>query len=303
MSWNLSPRQLRAGIAGAAVALVCATAWWATRPTLAQPPAKGVAAGMSWQSAPSGVKDSNPGVARQTRSAPGADVAALAVAGTVDSEVATVAQYTSGKYRLLLEDLRGLRAEDVGQLRHDLLTRELLAGAIKSAREADDPAKADEVQRQEAALSKVEGAIRGRLHPSDHATYEALKDADNELFQLDDYAGGIRNVAPLSDADRDSILRTKLAYKTRFRQLVKDAGLMRANLSAAEREYAYAVTSRALEDYKRSYLQEVRQFLADDEQYALLSNYENTEFTAELAKLRSMANGGEHKEVVVAVTR
>ena len=95
-------------------------------------------------------------------------------------------------------------------------------------------------------------------------------------------------VRTLSDADRDSILRTKLAYKTRFRQLVQDSGLMRDNLSATEREYAYAVTSRALEDYRRSYLQEVRQFLVDDEQYALLSNYENTEFTAELAKLRSM---------------
>jgi hypothetical protein len=243
------------------------------------------------------------GFARQTRSEASADVAALAVAGTVDSEVSTVAQYTSGKYRLLLDDLRGLRAEDIGELRRDLLTRELLAGAIKAAREINDPAKADEIQRQEAALAKVEGKIRGRLHPSDHATYEALKDADNELFQLDDYAGGISNVAPLSDADRNSILRTKLAYKARFQQLLQDSGLARDNLSAAEREYAYSVTSRALEDYQRSYLQEVRQFLADDEQYALLSNYENTEFTAELAKLRTMASGGEHKEVVVAVTR
>ena len=288
MSWTLSPRQLRAGIAGAAVAFVCATAWWTTRSTFSHPPAKGVAPGISWQSAPAGDEDANRGFAQGTRSAVAADAEALAVAGTVDSEVATVAQYTSGKYRLLLDDLRGLRAEDTGQLRRDLLTRELLAGSIKAAREANDPAKAAEVQRQEAALAKVEGQIRGRLHPSDHATYEALKDADNELFQLDDYAGGISNVAPLSDADRDSILRTKLAYKTRFRQLVQDSGLMRDNLSAAEREYAYAVTSRALEDYKRSYLQEVRQFLVDDEQYALLSNYENTEFTAELARLRSM---------------
>ena len=42
------------------------------------------------------------------------------------------------------------------------------------------------------------------------------------------------------------------------------------------------MTSRALEDFRRSYLEEVRQYLANDEQFALLSNYEATEFKAEL---------------------
>ncbi len=35
-----------------------------------------------------------------------------------------------------------------------------------------------------------------------------------------------------------------------------------------------------------SYLQEARQYLYDEEQYTLLSNYENSEYDAELDKLR-----------------
>ena len=40
-----------------------------------------------------------------------------------------------------------------------------------------------------------------------------------------------------------------------------------------------------------SYLQEVRQYLYNDEQFALLSNYENSEYAAELEKLRGIAEG------------
>jgi hypothetical protein len=47
--------------------------------------------------------------------------------------------------------------------------------------------------------------------------------------------------------------------------------------------------SRALREYQQSYLQEVRQYLYNDEQYGLLSNYESSEFDAEMARLRSIA--------------
>ena len=48
---------------------------------------------------------------------------------------------------------------------------------------------------------------------------------------------------------------------------------------------------RALEISRDSYLQEVRQYLYNDEQFALLRNYERTEFNDELEKLRRMAYG------------
>ena len=193
---------------------------------------------------------------------------------TADAEDSTIADYASQKYQFLLDDLRYLEAAQVEKLKRALLARERLAGlAIDSD-----------------AMARVEGEIRGLLRPDDYATYETLKDSDLELFKLNEYAAGISNVAPLSTADRESILRTKLAYKERFRQLMLDSGLQRTDLSPAEREYAYSVTSRALEGYRQSYLQEVRQYLANEEQFALLSNYETTEFKAELARLRSMVD-------------
>ena len=200
-----------------------------------------------------------------------------AQAPTADPEESTIAQYTAEKYQFLLDDLHYLDAGQVEQLHRALRERERLAGQAGSA-------------ARDEAIARVEDQIGGLLHPADLAAYQRLRESDLELYKLNEYAGGITNVAPLSAADRKSILWTKLAYKERFRQLLQDSGLARGDLSAAEREYAYSVTSRALEDYRRSYLQEVRQYLANDEQYALLSNYETTEFKAELARLQSMVD-------------
>ena len=186
-----------------------------------------------------------------------------------DPEESTIAQYISEKYQFLLDDLRYLDAKQREQLQRALQQRERLSGE---------------------AQAKAEEQIRGLLNSADYSTYEMLSESDLELFKLNEYAGGISNVAPLSAADREAILRTKLAYKARFRQLLRDSGLERADLSAAEREYAYTKTSRALEDFRRGYLEEVRQYLANQEQFALLSNYEATEFKAELAQLQSMVN-------------
>jgi hypothetical protein len=216
----------------------------------------------------------------QSRVAQADTVSARVNASTpaVDPEASTIAQYTSEKYQLLLDELHHLEPGQAEKLRQALFAREQLAGAPETA-------------ERNQALAKVEDQIRGMLNPADHATYQMLKESDLELYKLNEYAGGVTNVAPLSPDDRKSILRTKLAYKERYRQLLRDSGLQRNDLSAAEREYAYSVTSRAMEDYKRSYLQEVRQYLANDEQYALLSNYETTEFDAELVRLRSMVDG------------
>ena len=223
------------------------------------------------QPSPDEVRRAQPGTAQAHNAA----ALVSTQAPTVDTEEATVAEYTSEKYQLLLDDLHHLDATQAEQLRQALLKRELLAGETGSA-------------GQNEALAKVEEQIRGMLNPADHANYQMLRESDLELYKLNEYAGGVTNVAPLSEADRKSILRTKLAYKERFRQLLRDSGLQRGDLSAAEREYAFSMTSRAMEDYKRSYLQEVRQYLSNDEQYALLSNYETTEFNAELARLQSM---------------
>jgi hypothetical protein len=198
--------------------------------------------------------------------------------------------YTSQKYQLLLAHLFD-RTTATDELSKALLAREKLAVALNTSRQAVNAAEREKIPEQEAALARHDELMRTLLHPTDYARFEDLKESDLEQFQLNDYADGIANVAPLSPDDRRLILLTKLNYKRYFRQVLLDSGLMRSDLSAADREYAYAFVSRALEEYKQSYLQEVRQYLTNEEQYALLSNYETTEFTTELAKLRSMASG------------
>jgi hypothetical protein len=285
MSWNLTRWQVRT-IAGAAVVLVGVGVYWAARPEADAPraalPAAAVEGGTTLAAA--GTPRVQHVAPPQAQPVPVA--ASTQLVAIEDTELATVADYTAQKYQFLFDDLRYLPAERVDELRRALLDRELLDGAIKAARESGDAAAAKGVAAQQAALEKAERQIRSLLNPGDYATYELLKDSDLEQMKLGEYAGGVSNVAPLSAADRRAILKTKLAYKARFEQLLADSGLKRSNLSPTEREYAYSVTARALEDYKRSYLQEVRQYLSNEEQYVLLSNYENTEFTAELAKLR-----------------
>lgn len=190
--------------------------------------------------------------------------------------------YVDGKYRFL---------EPSEKLRAALLEREKIAVAINTARQSNDTALKEAIPSRLAELAALDQKIGALLRPGDLATYEVLKDSDIEQFQLDDYAGGVNAVAPLSDADRRAILYTKLVHRQRFRQVLTETGLMRGELNASERQYALAEVSRALADSRDSYLQEVRQYLYNDEQFELLRNYENSEYAAEFEKLRGIAGG------------
>lgn len=198
--------------------------------------------------------------------------------------------YAEGKYRFLFGD-SGQSPEDAAKLRAALLAREQIAVAINTAKQSSDPAAKEAIPGQLAELAALDQKIGMLLRPGDLATFEILKDSDVEQFQLDDYAGGVSSVAPLSDADRKSILYTKLVHRQRFRQVLADSRLMSGELTASEREHAFAEASRALKASRDNYLQEVRQYLFNEEQFILLSNYENTEYTAELEKLRGIAKG------------
>ena len=190
--------------------------------------------------------------------------------------------YVSGKYRFL---------KPSAALSATLLERERIAVAINTARQSSDPSAKEAIARQQAELDALDRKVGTLLPPGDLAAFDVLKDSDVEQFQLDDFAGGASNVAPVSEADRKAILYTKLVYRQRFRQVLADSRFMREDLDVAERKLAFAEVSRALALSRDSYLQEVRQYLYNDEQFALLRNYETTEFDAELAKLRRMAYG------------
>jgi hypothetical protein len=258
-----------------ALAVFVAVAWWASRgnepqgnDSLSATEASRPAAQTEWPQL-STVNDAS------------ADRAPPADNVEVGAE-ASFGAYVDGKYRFL---------EPSGKLRAALLAREKLAVAINTARQSTDAAAKAAIPDQLAALAELDQKIGTLLPPGDLATYEVLKDSDAEQFQLDEYAGGVSNVAPLSDADRKAVLYTKLTHRQRFRQVLSDSGLMGGGLNASERQYAFAEVSRALKESHEGYLQEVRQYLYNDEQFTLLSNYENTEYSAELEKLRGVAGG------------
>jgi hypothetical protein len=273
-----------------ALVVFVVVAWWAGRtPANHAPdgnaPAKSAASPIAraeWPRVPGGKPDS--------------DEAEEAAAQAATPAEASFDAYVTGKYRFLFDN--DLSGEAAGILRSALLDRERVAVAINTAKQGNDPAAKEAIARHQAELATLDRKIGTLLRPADLAAFDVLKDSDIEQFQLDDYAGGVSAVAPLSDTDKKAILYTKLAHRQRFRQVLADSGLMSGDLGAGERRQAFADVSRALIESRDHYLQEARQYLYDDAQFTLLSNYENSEYTAELAKLRRIASG----ESVAAAT-
>ena len=265
-----------------ALVVFVAVAWWASRN--GDEPSSG-AAPTNPASAPA-ARNESPGAVASNR---GDDTARVQPAenGAAEDSLGT---YADGKYRFLFGD-SGQSPQDAARLRSALLARERIAVAINTAKQSSDPAEKAAIPGHLAELAALDQKIGTLLRPGDLATFEILKDSDVEQFQLNDYAGGVSAVAPLSDADRKSILYTKLVHRQRFRQVLAESRLMSGELNASERRYAFAEVSRALEASRDNYLQEVRQYLYNEEQFILLSNYENSEFAAELEKLRGIANG------------
>jgi hypothetical protein len=206
-------------------------------------------------------------------------------ADTLDSEP-QFQRYVDDKYRLLFRDVEG---DASVALRAALLERERVVVLINTAKQSSDPAGRESLPALEARKAEADRAVGTLLPASELGAFEALKDSDIERFQVEDYAAGIENVAPLAPADKQAVLATKLEYRQRFRRVLADSRLMTGDLNGTERLLAFNEVSRALKEYQQSYLQEVRQYLYNDEQFTLLSNYETTEYNAELAKLRSIA--------------
>jgi hypothetical protein len=213
----------------------------------------------------------------------------VASSSAIETVSDTLPAYTLNKYQPLFRDMF-TDAARFGELQQLLIGRERIAVAINTIRQASDEEQRRKLPQQELALAESDAKIRDVLHPSDYWKFEVLKDSDIEQFQIDDYAGGMSNVAPLSDEGRATILQIKLKYKQRFRQVLNDSHLFTDELTADQRRYAFQQVRQALEEYRINYLQEV-QYLVNEQQYALLSNYETSEFDAELEKLRGIANG------------
>jgi hypothetical protein len=202
----------------------------------------------------------------------------------------TFQAYVDDKYRFLLRGA-GHSPRGAEDLRAALLARERVMVAINTARQGNDEAARAALPDLERQLAAQDQHISQSLPAGDITAFDLLKDSHIEQFQIDDYAQGISNVAPLDEDAKRAILFSKLATRQRFRLVLEQSGLLRADLPPAQRHAALADLTRALTESRDSFLQEARQRLTDDEQYSLLANYENGEYDAELEKLRRMAGG------------
>lgn len=203
---------------------------------------------------------------------------------------AALAVYVAQKYAPLIDT--AFHPAALTDAFYDALReRERLAVAVNTSRQSSDRTMRDALPALELALARSDEQIGLLLHPTDFAAFEVLKDSDVEQFQLDDYADGVANVAPLDELSRRAVLLTKLQHKRQFRSALLDSGILRGDLNPAARRAAFVSVQRAFHQYTEGYLQEARQYLRDDAQYTLLSNYESTEFAAELEKLRAIAYG------------
>lgn len=170
------------------------------------------------------------------------------------------------KYRYLLADVESAH---VDELKRRLLARE---GEENLARKVTTDARVSEM-----------------LSPRERDYYDALKDSDVEQHHVSEYVGGVGNVEPLDPHQERQILDAKLRRKQRYAATLRDAGLDRETLSQTDRQYAHAQVAEALKGYLDDFLMEVSPSLTSG-QYALLKNYETTEFQRELERLQRQIN-------------
>jgi hypothetical protein len=263
---------------GAALTFI-AVLWWAARGT--EPVAEGSVRLRELPASHAKLVTANAWVSPADRDDP-------AGGPTMESD-ASFENYVSGKFRYLLEAQGGRSAADAEALRVALLERERLVTAINTAIQGTDLDAKAALTAHRQQLADLDDRIRTSLPAVDIAAFDMLKDSQMEQFQLDEFARGISNVAPIAESEQRAILFSKLAYRLRFRAVLNESGLMHGDLAPEQRQAAAAVVLRALRESHASFLQEARQHLSD-ERFTLLANYENSEHAAEIEKLKRIAS-------------
>jgi hypothetical protein len=270
----------------AAVATFVGILWWSLRGGSEAP---AVTPGVTVRAEPQATAPTPAGASVQP-APPQAQPAAETDADAAASE-ASFRGFVEDKYRYLLRRNNTMSPEARAALQAALLERERIAALIRTARQSRDDKDWEAIPQHRADLEAVERKIGSLLPPESIMAFELLKESDREQYQLQDYAGGISNYAPLNDDDKQSIIMTKLAHRQRFMRVLEESRLTTGELTPAQRKTAFAEVSRALTSARDGYLREVRQYLYNDDQYQFLANYENTEFATELESLRRLAYG------------
>jgi hypothetical protein len=260
----------------ATLAAVAASAWWLHRPEPA-------VLGSMMQ--PAAHKRTPALVATGSRSNRAAPRPAVVDDSSWDPELV---RRVERKYSYLLTDSR-LAPVQLAQLRELLLQREQLRTMAGPVDDFDSQLDPVERGRIEQALAALEKRIRALLDGAQYSRYESLRESDVEQENLSQYSGGISDFAPLNPQQERLILEARLRYKKRFDAGLRDFGLDRTSLSVEERNYAHRNVAQTLNEYRDSFLAEVRPSLSED-QYFLLSSYESTEFARELERQQVLIN-------------
>jgi hypothetical protein len=165
--------------------------------------------------------------------------------------------YAAYKYRYLFADgsMNGVTWQDIA--------------ALLAQREAE--CRPDNTT---SACAQTELQLQHRLHPTDYARYALLKDSDTEQHHTTAYAEGIQNLAPLSTAQERALLETRLRMKEVYQITVSNA--------------PPEVRLQAINQYQLQLLGELKSLLSE-EQFALLSSYEQTEFEAARQQLLAVS--------------
>jgi hypothetical protein len=127
------------------------------------------------------------------------------------------------------------------------------------------------------------------VRPAGECTGERRDESQAAQDWLDDYAGGIENVSPLDDEQRNQLRTAKVRHQASFERELGEAQLDRPVLTADERARAYAIVNEAVDRYREAFFRDAAEIL-DDEQNLLLTSYETTELERERQRLQIAIN-------------
>jgi hypothetical protein len=136
------------------------------------------------------------------------------------------------------------------------------------------------------AVAMRSAAATQNLPPQSRVHKDSFAEQERELAE---YFGGISNIAPVNEPLKQALLESKFRHRIAFDLALKDAGVKRETLSNAERAYAHEAAARALTDYRRDFLIDVKPLLSE-QQYTMLADFEATEFKRRLAALQTEIN-------------
>lgn len=204
----------------------------------------------------------------------------------------TLEEIVARKYRFLFAHVDEAVREELRQL---LLERERVTVQIRDAREYEEIARITNIEMLELELADIDARIEELLSQENRSRYSLLKDSDSEQHHFTQYTLGINSLFPLTADQQEAVLFSRLRHKKVYEETLRNSGINADYpLTEAQREKLYSTVEKALQQYKSSFLQEIRQHLDHSnypfDQYTLLENYTNTEFQEMQEELQEKIN-------------